>query len=80
MCRAAAEASPPIHAALVAAALRLRRHSLCLFSTPGFSEASVQEQAELAQDIAAANDGAGFEFATVPEDRTRLWEARHNAW
>jgi len=46
----------------------------------GFSEASVQEQAELAQDIAAANDGAGFEFATVPEDRTRLWEARHNAW
>lgn len=43
------------------------------------SEASVAEQAERFGAIAAEYGGGGFEWATKPEDRTRLWEARHNA-
>ncbi|WP_323121833.1 FAD-binding oxidoreductase [Burkholderia alba] len=44
------------------------------------TEAGVKEQAELVQALAAQNDGSGFEWATRPEDRTRLWSARHNAF
>lgn len=42
--------------------------------------ASVQEQARLVQEIAAENGGEGFEWATLTEDRNRLWSARHNAY
>ncbi|KFX28519.1 FAD-binding oxidoreductase [Ralstonia solanacearum] len=41
---------------------------------------SVQEQAETVQTIAAEHRGQGFEWATRPEDRSRLWNARHNAY
>ncbi|AYB50732.1 FAD-binding oxidoreductase [Ralstonia solanacearum] len=41
---------------------------------------SVQEQAETVQAIAAEHRGQGFEWATRPEDRSRLWNARHNAY
>ncbi|HEY0877977.1 MAG TPA: FAD-linked oxidase C-terminal domain-containing protein [Zeimonas sp.] len=44
------------------------------------TEASVQEQAQLAQQIAHEHDGQDFDWATRPEDRTRLWTARHNAY
>jgi len=42
------------------------------------SAASVAEQAERAQVIAADFGGRGFEWASRPEDRSRLWHARDN--
>ena len=41
--------------------------------------AGVQEQAETVQEIAAEFGAGDFRWATKPEDRNRLWEARHNA-
>jgi len=39
----------------------------------------VEEQAEMVQSLASDNGGGNFLWTTKPEERTRLWEARHNA-
>jgi D-lactate dehydrogenase (cytochrome) len=44
------------------------------------SPAGVAEQAERFGEIARDLGGGPFEWATKPEDRTRLWQARHDAY
>ena len=43
------------------------------------TEAGVAEQSERFGEIAKEFGGGPFEWTTRPEERTRLWEARHNA-
>jgi len=59
--------------------LTLPEKPLLLFEFHG-SEQGVKEQAELVQQIADEHGAIGFEWATRPEDRSRLWQARHNAY
>ena len=59
--------------------LGLRESPLLLMEFHG-SEASVKEQAETVQAIAAEAGGENFEWASTPEERTRLWAARHKAY
>ena len=61
------------------AKLGLREEPLLLMEFHG-SPAGVKEQAELVQEIATEFGGNAFEWATTPEERTRLWTARHNAY
>ncbi len=59
--------------------LSLPEKPLLLFEFHG-SEHGVKEQAEVVQQIADEHGAEGFEWATRPEDRSRLWQARHNAY
>jgi D-lactate dehydrogenase (cytochrome) len=59
--------------------LGLREHPLLLMEFHG-SESGVKEQAETVQAIAAETGGEDFQWATTPEERTRLWTARHKAY
>ncbi|MBU4609490.1 FAD-binding protein [Achromobacter sp. GG226] len=61
------------------AKLTLREEPMLLMEFHG-SPASVQEQAETVQALASEAGGNDFSWATTPEDRTRLWTARHNAF
>jgi D-lactate dehydrogenase (cytochrome) len=55
-----------------------RREAPTLFFEFHGTKAGVAEQAELAEAIAGDAGGLGFEWATTPEERSRLWQARDN--
>ena len=59
--------------------LSLREEPMLLMEFHGTPN-SVKEQAELVQELASGHDGNAFEWASTPEERTRLWTARHNAY
>src|SRR5439155_667190 len=56
------------------------RESPTLFLEFHGTQASVVEQAEQVQEVARDNGGLDFQWATRPEDRSKIWEARHNAY
>ena len=59
--------------------LTLREAPMLLMEFHG-SEAGVAEQAATVQAIAREHGGADFEWARTPEERTRLWKARHESY
>jgi D-lactate dehydrogenase (cytochrome) len=59
--------------------LALRETPMLLMEFHG-SAAGVKEQAETVQAIASEMGGEDFEWASTPEERTRLWTARHKAY
>ena len=57
----------------------LREEPTLFFEFHG-SATGVKEQAETVLEIATEQGGQDFEWATRPEDRSRLWQARHDAY
>jgi D-lactate dehydrogenase (cytochrome) len=59
--------------------LSLREAPMLLMEFHG-SPASVQEQAETVQALAREFGGEDFQWARTPEERTKLWTARHQSY
>ncbi len=59
--------------------LNLIESSLLLFEFHG-SPQGVKEQAQVVQAITSEHGGMDFDWAEQPEDRSRLWTARHHAY
>jgi D-lactate dehydrogenase (cytochrome) len=59
--------------------LGLREAPMLLMEFHG-SDAAVAEQAETVQSLAKDRGGADFEWARTPEERSRLWKARHESY
>ena len=59
--------------------LNLREAPLLLMEFHG-SEAGVKEQAQSVQELAGEHGGTHFEWASTPEERTKLWTARHKSY
>ena len=59
--------------------LGLRESPMLLMEFHG-SPLGVKEQAETVQEVATEMGGENFEWASTPEERTRLWTARHKAY
>jgi D-lactate dehydrogenase (cytochrome) len=50
------------------------------FELHGASPRDVREQAEGVEPLAVERGGTGFEWVSQPEERARLWQARHDAY
>ena len=59
--------------------LQLPEQPMLLMEFHG-SAADVEDQARSAETLAAEQGGEAFAWTTTPEERTRLWTARHNAY
>lgn len=59
--------------------LTLREGPMLLMEFHG-TPAGVKEQIDTVQQIAAEHGAMAFEWAETPEERTRLWTARHHAY
>jgi D-lactate dehydrogenase (cytochrome) len=59
--------------------LTLREGPMLLMEFHG-TPAGVKEQVDTVQQIADEHGAMAFEWASTPEERTRLWTARHRAY
>jgi D-lactate dehydrogenase (cytochrome) len=59
--------------------LALRETPLLLFEFHG-SPSSLEEHSAAMQELAREHGGVDFDWARTPEERSRLWAARHNAY
>jgi D-lactate dehydrogenase (cytochrome) len=59
--------------------LSLREAPMLLMEFHG-SQAGVAEQSQTVQAVAREHGGTDFEWAHTPEERSRLWAARHQAY
>jgi D-lactate dehydrogenase (cytochrome) len=51
-----------------------------LFEFHGVSQASVEEAARMAEQLAQEHGGLGFQWQTTLAERERLWKARHDVY